>query len=121
MEPNKFHNSIWIQDTGGDLFISWTSHYIDPITFTLEEHVLQVCPFAGSHTVTAISEMITKLLDSLKVPKTRGHTVVHDSAAHMVANIEQCGLPSIGCVIDTKAGFGGWARWVMAHPIICGS
>ena len=27
-------------DAGGDLFISWTAHYIDPVTFTLEEHVL---------------------------------------------------------------------------------
>ena len=43
--------------------------------------------------------MITKLLDSWKVPKTRVHTVVRDNAANMVAGIEQCGLPAIGCAI----------------------
>ena len=69
---------------------AWTAHYIDPITFTLEERVLQVCPFAGSHTTFAISEMITKLLDSRKVPKTRVHTVVHDNAANMVPGITHC-------------------------------
>ena len=79
---------IWTQDAGGDLFISWTAHYIDTSTFTREEHVLQVCPLVGSHIAVAISEMTTKLLGSWKVPKTRVHTVVHDSAANMVAGIE---------------------------------
>ena len=60
-----------------------------------------MCPFAGSHTAIAISEIIKKLLDSWKVPKTRVHTVVRDNAANMVAGIEQCGLPSIGCAIHT--------------------
>ena len=99
--PISFTTDIWTRDAGGDSFISWTAHYIDPINFTREEHVLQVCPFAGSHTAVAISEMITKLLDSWKVPKTRVHTVVRDNAANMVAGIEQCGLPSIGCAIHT--------------------
>ena len=45
--------------------------------------------------------MITKLLDSWKVPKTRVHTVVLDNATNIVAGVEQCGLPSIGCVIHT--------------------
>ena len=99
--PISFTTDIWTRDAGGDSFISWTAHYIDPINFTREERVLQVCPFAGSHTAVAISEMITKLLDSWKVPKTRVHTVVRDNAANMVAGIEQCGLPSIGCAIHT--------------------
>ena len=99
--PISFTTDIWTRDAGGDSFISWTAHYIDPITFTREERVLQVCPFAGSHTALAISEMITKLLDSWKVPKTRVHTVVRDNAANMVAGIEQCGLPAIGCAIHT--------------------
>ena len=99
--PISFTTDIWTRDAGGDSFISWTVHYIDPITFTREKRVLQVCPFAGSHTALAISEMITKLLDSWKVPKTRVHTVVRDNAANMVAGIEQCGLPAIGCAIHT--------------------
>ena len=45
--------------------------------------------------------MITKLLDSWKVPKTRVHTVVRDNTANMVAGIEQCSLPAIGCAIHT--------------------
>ena len=97
--PESFTTDIWTRDAGGDSFISWTAHYIDPITFTREECVLQVCPFAGSHTAIAISEMITKFLDSWKVPKTRMHIVVRDNAASMVAGVEQCGLPSISCVI----------------------
>lgn len=99
--PISFTTDIWTRDAGGDSFISWTAHYIDPITFTQEECVLQVCPFAGSHTAPAISEMITKLLDSWKIPKTRVHTVVRDNAANMVAGIEQCGLPAISCAIHT--------------------
>ena len=81
--PISFTTDIWTRDAGGDSFISWTAHYIDPIIFTQEERVLQVCPFAESHTVLAISEMITKLLDSWKVPKTRVHTVMHDNAANI--------------------------------------
>ena len=99
--PLSFTTDIWTRDAGGDSFISWTAHYINPISFTREESVLHVCPFAGSHTAIAISEMITKLLASWKVPKTRVHTVVRDNAANMVAGIEQCGLPSIGCAIHT--------------------
>ena len=68
--PLSFTTDIWTRDAGGDSFISWTAHYIDPINFTREEHVLHVCPFAGSHTAIVISDMITKLLDSWKVPKT---------------------------------------------------
>ena len=60
----SFTTDIWTQVAGGDSFISWTAHYTDPITFTREEYVLQVCPFAGSHMALAISEMIMKLLDS---------------------------------------------------------
>ena len=59
--PISFTTDIWTRDAGGDPFISWTAHYIDPITFTQEESVLQVCLFAGSHTALAISEAITKL------------------------------------------------------------
>ena len=99
--PVSFTMDIWTRDAGGNSFINWTAHYINPITFTREEHILQVCPFAGSHTAIAISEMITKLLDSWKVPKTRMHTVVRNNAANMVADIEQCGLPSISCAIHT--------------------
>ena len=64
-----------------------------------EKSVSFMC--AGSHTAIAISDMITKLLDSWKVPKTQVHAVVRDNAANMVAGIEQCGLPSIGCAIHT--------------------
>ena len=41
--PISFTTDIWTRDAGGDSFISWTAHYIDPITFTREERVLQVC------------------------------------------------------------------------------
>jgi len=71
------------------------------VSFTREELILHVCPFAGSHIAIAISDMITKLLESWKVPKTQVHTVVCDNAANMVAGIEQRGLPSIGCAIHT--------------------
>ena len=87
--PISFTTDIWTRDAGVDSFISWTAHYIDPITFTREEHVLQVCPFAGLHTAVAISEMIMKLLDSWKVPMTRVHTVARENKA---AGIKQCGL-----------------------------
>ena len=53
--PLSFTTDIWTRDAGGDSFISWTAHYIDPISFTREERVLHVCPFAGSHTAIAIS------------------------------------------------------------------
>ena len=99
--PLCFTTDIWTRDVGGDSFISWTAHYIDPISFTREECVLHVYPFAESHTATAISEMIAKVLGSWKVPKTCVHTVVRGNAANMVAGIEQCGLPSIGCAIHT--------------------
>ena len=58
-------------------------------------------PLVGSHTATAISEMITKLLDSWIIPQSRVHTVVRDNAANMVVGIEQCGLAAIGCAIHT--------------------
>ena len=58
-----------------------------------------MCPFSGLHTAAAISEMITKLLYSWNIPKSRVYTVVHDIAANMVAGIEQCGLAAIGCAI----------------------
>ena len=47
--PTSYTIETWTWDAGGDLFISWTAHYIDPITFTQEECVLRVCPFAWSH------------------------------------------------------------------------
>ena len=68
--PISFTTDIWTRDAGGDSFISWTAHYINPITFIREEHVLQVCPFAGSHTAAAMSEMITKLLEYSKIQST---------------------------------------------------
>ena len=80
--PINITTDVWTQNAGEDSFISWTAHDIHLITFTQEECVLQICPFAGSHTAVAISEMITKLLDSWKVPTTRVHTVVHDNAAN---------------------------------------
>ena len=46
-----------------------------------------------------ISEMITKLLDSWKIPETRAPRVVCNNAVNMVAGIEQCGPPSIDPVI----------------------
>ena len=58
-------------------------------------------PFAGPNTAVAISEMITKLLDSWKVLKTRVHTVMHDNAADMVAGIEQCGIRTINRLCNT--------------------
>lgn len=90
--PISFTTDIWTQDTGGDHFISWTAHYIDPITFTWEECVLQVSPFAAS---LAISEMITKLFDSWKFQRPE-YTLFN-----MVAGIDQCGLSAIGCAIYT--------------------
>ena len=93
--PVSFTTDIRTRDAGGDSFINWTAHYIDPITFTREECPSSM-PFAGPHTAVAISEMTTKFLDSWKVPKIRVHTVVCDNVANMVASIEQCGLPSIG-------------------------
>ena len=58
-------------------------------------------PFPGSHTAEAISETITKLLDSWSIEKSRVHIVVRDNAAYMVAGIEKSDLPAIGCTIYT--------------------
>ena len=95
--PISFTTDIWTREAGGDLLISWTAHYINPESFTREEWILQVCPFAGSHTAEAISEMITKLLDSWGIEKSRVHAAVRDNAANMVAGIEKSELPAIGC------------------------
>ena len=98
--PISFTMDIWTRDGGGDLFISWTAHRIN-LTTHVQEHVLQVCPFAGSHTSATISEMITKLLKLWNIPKSRVDTVVHDNAANMIAGIGQSGLAAIGCAIHT--------------------
>ena len=90
---------IWTREAGGDSLISWTAHYINPERFTRKERILQVCLFPGSHTAEAISEMITKLLDSWAIEKTRVDAVVRDNAANMVAGIEK--TDAIGCTIYT--------------------
>ena len=99
--PVSFTTDIWTRKAGGDSLISWTAHFINPESFTREERILQVCPFPGSHTAEAISETITKLLDSWSIEKSRVHVVVRDNAANMVAGIEQSDLPAIGCTIHT--------------------
>ena len=99
--PVSFTTDIWTREAGGDSLISWTAHYINPERFTREEWILQVCPFPGSHTAEAISEMITKLLDSWSIEKSRVHAVVRDNAANMVAGIKKTELPAIGCTIHT--------------------
>ena len=45
--------------------------------------------------------MITKLLESWAIEKTRVHAVVRDNAANMVAGIEKAELSAIGCTIHT--------------------
>lgn len=99
--PVSFTTDIWTREAGGDSLISWTAHYVNPENFTREEWILQVCPFPGSHTAEAISEMITKLLDSWGIEKSRVHVVVRDDAANMVSGIEKSELPAIGCTIHT--------------------
>ena len=99
--PVSFTTDIWTREAGGDSLISWTAHYVNPESFTMEERILQVCPFPGSHTAEAISEMITKLLNSWSIDKARVHAVVRDNAANMVAGIEKSELPAIGCTIHT--------------------
>ena len=99
--PVSFTTDIWTREAGGDSLISWTAHYINPERFTREERILQVCPFPGSHTAEAISKMITKLLDSWSIEKSRVHAVVRDNAANMVAGIKKTELPAIGCIIHT--------------------
>ena len=95
----SFTTDIWSRE-GGESFISWTAHYITS-EFQRDERVLQVCPFPGSHTADAISEMILKLLDKWSIDKSRVHTVVRDNAANMVAGIRQCGLSAVSCTIHT--------------------
>ena len=70
--PLSFTTDIWTRDSGEDSFISWTAYCINP---TREEHLLHVCPFAGSHTAIAISDMIAKLLKSWKVPTRPEYTL----------------------------------------------
>ena len=45
--------------------------------------------------------MITKLLGSWSIEKSRVHAVVRDIAANMVAGIEKIKLPAVGCTIHT--------------------
>ena len=99
--PVSFTTGIWTRETSGNSLISWTAHYINPKRFTREEWILQVCPFTGSHTAEAISKMITKLLDSWSIEKSRVYAVVRDNAANMVAGIEKIKLPAVGCTIHT--------------------
>ena len=99
--PISFTTDIWTREAGGDSLISWTAHYINPESFMREERILQVYPFPGSHTAEAISEMITKMLDSWAIEKTRVHVVVRDNAANMVAGIQKAELSAIGCTIHT--------------------
>ena len=99
--PISFTTDIWTREAGGDSLMSWTAHYINPESFMREEQIFQVCPFPGSHIAEAISEMITKLLDSWAIEKTRVHAVVRDNAANMVAGIEKTELSAIGCTIHT--------------------
>jgi len=87
---------IWTREASGDSLISWTAHYIHPESFTKEE---RICPFPGSHTAEAISKIITKLLHSWGIEKSRVHAVVRDNAANMVAGIEKSELPAIACAI----------------------
>ena len=95
----SFTTDIWSRDCG-ESFISWTAHYINS-EFYREERVLQVCPFPGSHTADAISEMILKLLDGWSIEKSRVHTIVRDNAANMVAGIRQCRFSAVSCTIHT--------------------
>ena len=67
--PISFTTDIWTKDGGGDSFISWTALYINPTTYVHEEHVIQVCPFAGSHTAAAISEAFG-IMEHSKVQNT---------------------------------------------------
>ena len=99
--PISFTTDIWTREAGGDSLISWTAHYINQESFTREERILQVYPFPGSHTAEAISEMITKMLDSWAIEKTRVHVVVRDNATNMVAGIQKAELSAIGCTIHT--------------------
>jgi len=99
--PVSFTTDIWTREAGGDSLINWTAHYIHPESFTREEWILHVCPFPGSHAAEAISEMITKLLDSWDIEKSRVHAVVRDNVTNMVASIEKSELPAIGCTIHT--------------------
>ena len=86
----SFTTDIWSREAGGDSFISWTAHYINPVSFVREERVLQVCQFPGSHTAITISEMVTKLLGAWNIEKSRVHVVIRDNAANMVAGIREC-------------------------------
>jgi len=95
----SFTTGIWSCDSC-ESFISWTAHYISS-EFWMEEHVLQVCLFSGSHTVDAISEMILKLLDGWSIDKSRVHTIVRDNAANMIVGIRQCGFSAFSCTIHT--------------------
>ena len=97
----SFTTDIWSREAGGDSFISWTAHYINPENFVKEERVLQVFPFPGSHTAINISEMVIKLLDAWSIEKSRVHIVIHDNVANIVAGIRDCELPAIGCAIHT--------------------
>ena len=45
--------------------------------------------------------MITKMLNSWAIEKTRVHVVVRDSTANMVAGIQKAELSAIGCTIHT--------------------
>ena len=99
--PISFTTDIWTREVGGDSLISWTAHCINPENVTREERILQVYPFPGSHTAEAIVEMITKMLDSWAIEKTRVHVVVRDIAANMVAGAQKAELPSISCTIHT--------------------
>ena len=96
----SFTTDIWSREAGGDSFINWTAHYINK-NYVREECVLQVCSFPGSHTAINISEMITMLLDTWSIEKSRVHIVIRDNVTNMVAGIRDCKLPAIGCAIHT--------------------
>lgn len=79
-------------------FVTYTCHYIEPGTFTLQAKVLNTLHTPGSHTAEVLSQEMLKISEKWALKNT---VAVTDNARNVLNACDLANFPHIGCSAHT--------------------